>query len=320
MVDLSSRLLKTAPMRDIWPAVLAATAAVAIVVVQGPMAAQQGTNRQSDSDFPPELEVRTTVTDGFTVAAVGDMILAYPQSQNPDPQFQRVLDLVRDADVAAGNYEGNIIDGRTFTGSGPGGFAGTPDVADDVKAMGFDIVARSNNHAGEYGYEGLLETNRWLDKAGVVYAGSGEQYASARAARFVSTPKGRVGMVATASSFPSGFMAQPSRGVSRQTKGSTRIPASRPTSPSSRKHRSMQEPTRSLGPVFMSYAESKSTKTGRSSTVSASSFARWMWSGSPAFRAVAAVRIVRRSSTKVSLRSASSKVDSFRRSIFIQLS
>ena len=90
---------------------------------------------------------------------------------------------MRDADVAAGNYEGNIIDGRTFTGSGPGGFAGTPDVADDVKAMGFDIVARSNNHAGEYGYEGLLETNRWLDKAGVVYAGSGEQYASARAAR-----------------------------------------------------------------------------------------------------------------------------------------
>ena len=199
-------------MRDIWPAILAATAAVAIVVVQGPMAAQQGVNRQTDGDFPPELEVQTTVTDGFTVAAVGDMILAYPQSQNPDPRFQRVIDLVRDADVAAGNYEGNIIDGRTFTGSGPGGFAGTPDVADDVKAMGFDIVARSNNHAGEYGYEGLLETNRWLDRAGVVYAGSGEKYAAAGAARFVSTPKGRVGMVATASSFPSGFMAQPSRG------------------------------------------------------------------------------------------------------------
>jgi poly-gamma-glutamate synthesis protein (capsule biosynthesis protein) len=120
--------------------------------------------------------------------------------------------LLRDADVATANYEGNIIDGRTFRGTGPGGFGGTPDVAADAKAMGFDLVARSNNHAGEYGYDGLLETNSWLDKAGIVYAGSGEKYASARAARFVSTAKGRVGMVATASSYAEAMMAQPGRG------------------------------------------------------------------------------------------------------------
>ena len=197
-------------MREIWPALLTVTVVVAVVLVQGPFAAQQ--TRQTDGNFPAELEVATTVADGFTIAAVGDIILAYPQSGNPDPDFQRVLDLVRNADVAAGNYEGNIIDGRTFRGSGPGGFAGTPAVAHDLKTMGFDIVARSNNHAGEYGYEGLLETNRWLDEAGVVYAGSGEKYWSARAARFVETPKGRIGMVATAASFPSGFRAQPGRG------------------------------------------------------------------------------------------------------------
>jgi hypothetical protein len=57
------------------------------------------------------------------------MIVAYPQSANPDPGFQGVLKLIRDADVATGNYEGNIIDGRTFKGTGPGGFGGTPDVA-----------------------------------------------------------------------------------------------------------------------------------------------------------------------------------------------
>jgi poly-gamma-glutamate synthesis protein (capsule biosynthesis protein) len=124
--------------------------------------------------FPAELELATTVQDGFTIAVVGDIIIANPQSMNPDPGFQAV--------------------------------------ASDIKAMGFDIVARSNNHAGEYGYEGLLETNRWLDEAGVVYAGSGENYWSARAARFVDTRMGRVGMVATASSFPSTMMATPARG------------------------------------------------------------------------------------------------------------
>ncbi|MGD9905390.1 MAG: CapA family protein [Dehalococcoidia bacterium] len=160
----------------------------------------------------PARELATSVADGFTMASVGDTILAYPQSQNPDPGFQGVLALIRGADVATANYEGNIIDGRTFRGTGPGGFAGTPDVAADIKTMGFDLVARSNNHSGEYGYEGLIETNAWLEKAGVVYAGSGEKYASARAARFVSTAKGRIGLVATASSYAAAMVAEAGRG------------------------------------------------------------------------------------------------------------
>jgi poly-gamma-glutamate synthesis protein (capsule biosynthesis protein) len=186
---------------------------VGLVLFQLPFHVQAqrgGGPPQAPPIAPRELE--TTVADGFTMASVGDTIVAYPQSANPDPAFQGVLKLVRDADVATANYEGNIIDGRTFRGTGPGGFGGTPDVAADVKAMGFDLVARSNNHAGEYGYEGLLETNNWLDKAGIVYAGSGEKYASARAARFVSTARGRVGMVATASSYAEAMVAQAGRG------------------------------------------------------------------------------------------------------------
>jgi poly-gamma-glutamate capsule biosynthesis protein CapA/YwtB (metallophosphatase superfamily) len=159
---------------------------------------------------PAADELAMSIRDGFTMASVGDLIVAYPQSDNPDPQFQGVLKLIRDADVATGNYEGNIIDGRRFRGSGPGGFGGVPEVAPDVKAMGFRLVARSNNHMGEYGYEGLLETNKHLEDAGVVYAGSGETYAAAYAPRYVTTAKGRVGMVATAGSFA--LQAEPARG------------------------------------------------------------------------------------------------------------
>ena len=157
-------------------------------------------------------ELETSVRDGFTIASVGDLILAYPQNDNQDPGFRAVVKILQDADVTAGNYEGNIIDGRTFAGTGGGGFAGVPEVAADLKAMGIDLVARSNNHAGEYGYEGMLETNRWLDRAGVVYAGAGEKYWAARSARFVSSPRGRVGMVATAGSFPEAYVAEPGRG------------------------------------------------------------------------------------------------------------
>jgi poly-gamma-glutamate synthesis protein (capsule biosynthesis protein) len=191
-------------------AIAAVTACAALMVIES--GNQPQAQRGAAPPSLPARELAASVGDGFTMASVGDTIIAYPQSANPDPAFQGVLKLLRDADVATANYEGNIIDGRTFKGTGPGGFGGTPDVAADAKAMGFDLVARSNNHAGEYGYEGLLETNDHLDKAGVVYAGSGEKYASARAARFVSTAKGRVGMVATASSYAEAMVAQPGRG------------------------------------------------------------------------------------------------------------
>ena len=160
----------------------------------------------------PVNELATSVRDGFTIASVGDLIVAFPQSQNPDPGFQAVLKLIRDADVATGNYEGNIIDGRHFKGTGAGGFGGVPEVAADVKAMGWDLVARSNNHAGEYGYDGLLETNKHLEDAGVVYAGSGETYGAAYAPRFFTTARGRVGMVATAGSYAQNMIAEAGRG------------------------------------------------------------------------------------------------------------
>ena len=99
-------------MREIWPALLTVTVVVAVILVQGPFAAQQ--TRQTDGNFPAELEVATTVADGFTIAAVGDIILAYPQSGNPDPDFQRVLDLVRNADVACGR--GQPVRRRTALG------------------------------------------------------------------------------------------------------------------------------------------------------------------------------------------------------------
>ncbi len=181
---------------------------VAVVLTVGllysPLRAQQA---------PPRInELATTVADGFSIASVGDIIIGYPLSQNTDPAFVGLLKIIRDADVATGNYESHAIDGRTFRGSSLGPFGGTPDSPQDVKAMGFDIVARSNNHIGEFGPEGLFETNDRIEKAGLVYAGSGLTYWAARAPRFVATSKGRVGLVATASSYAQNVMAIPGRG------------------------------------------------------------------------------------------------------------
>src|ERR671921_229256 len=69
---------------------------------------------------------------------------------------------------------------------------GTPLVAKDLKTIGFDVMSRANNHATDWGLEGMRQTSRVLDEAGIVHAGVGEHRAAARAARFFDTEKGRV--------------------------------------------------------------------------------------------------------------------------------
>ena len=157
-----------------------------------------------------EAQLATSVDDGFTIAAVGDIIIAYPLDHMlTDPGFREVVELTRGADVTTGNMEGNIIDGRTFAGSAGGGFGAEPEAAEWIAEMGFDIVSRPNNHADDFGPEGLAETSAHLERAGIQYAGYGDSYWAAKAARFYSSARGRVGIVAVSDH---AARAQPARG------------------------------------------------------------------------------------------------------------
>jgi len=176
-------------MRHESARILAALVLCSAVATPGTLSAQ--------SDRPAELS--SSVGDGFTIAVVGDVIIAHSlEHMMSNPAFAEVVSLLQSVDVATGNLETQIIDGRTFVGSRGGGRHGAePESAEWLKQMGFDIVARPNNHANDYGYEGLLETGRHLERAGLQHSGIGDTYWAARAARFYTTPRGRVGMVAT---------------------------------------------------------------------------------------------------------------------------
>lgn len=155
-------------------------------------------------------QLATSVDDGFTIAVVGDLIISYSlEHMMTDPGFREVVALTQGADVTTGNLETNIIDGRTFTGARGGGFGAEPLAAEWIKEMGFDIVARPNNHANDFGREGPVETTRHLERAGLQYSGYGNTYWGAKSARFYSSPRGRVGMVAVSDHEP---RAQPARG------------------------------------------------------------------------------------------------------------
>lgn len=173
-----------------------------------------------DPNRPLQRELQTNVPDGFTFTAVGDLIISRPLSQYAasDPPFKAVLDALRNTDVLYGNLETTILDLRTFKGY-PYSFEGDwtnsslPSVARDLRAMGFDILSRANNHSFDWGLEGMRETNEWLNRTGIVYAGVGEDRALARAAAYFESPKGRVGLVSFASTYRPTTDALPAQGA-----------------------------------------------------------------------------------------------------------
>lgn len=173
-------------------------------------APQQGGSREADwSPHSGELSPawrEANVPDGFTLLAVGDMIITEPVAPLMKRRFPDLFALLQGADVVFGNYENTAIDLRTFGGypealAGGGWLIGTPQVPRDLRDMGFNLLGRANNHTLDWGVAGMRATNRLLDDAGIVHAGTGETLAQARAPRVLSVPAGRVALTAAASRF-----------------------------------------------------------------------------------------------------------------------
>lgn len=175
---------------------------------------------QSAKEQPAPEQKRAlacSIADGFTLATVGDLIIVHPESMLNDPDFQAALKIIRQAEVAFGNMETSLLDIRCFHGYPQAEYGGMwligpPGVAKDVRAMGFGLVSRANNHTTDWGVEGMRETDRALDEAGLVHAGTGENRAAARSARFLTVPSGRIGLVSMASSYTPLSAAMPALG------------------------------------------------------------------------------------------------------------
>ncbi len=153
---------------------------------------------QGQSELPPigERDRAMTMAGDFTFASVGDLMIRRPASQLADPEVQEVFDLIRNADLAMGNMEGELANFREFDGP-LNGFVGTQEVAADLRLMGFDMVNRAQNHLLDAEFAGMFSTNFLLDEAGIIHAGSGKNLQEAAAPAFLETAKGRAALIGT---------------------------------------------------------------------------------------------------------------------------
>jgi poly-gamma-glutamate synthesis protein (capsule biosynthesis protein) len=116
---------------------------------------------------------------------VGDLMLARGVDERIaregiEAPFRRVRRILRRADLAIGNLESVVTtrgtrQAKTYTFRAPARGARA------LRAGGFDIVGVANNHALDFGRQGLADTLRDLRRAGVRAMGAGADVAAARA-------------------------------------------------------------------------------------------------------------------------------------------
>jgi len=124
------------------------------------------------------------VPDSVCIAAVGDIMLgtSYPDKKNLPPDsgknsFRNLINQLHDADVTFGNLEGTLLD------TGPPAhyklhllskaylFRMPVSYGKVLKDAGFNVLSLANNHIGDFGENGRINTMKVLDSLGIQYGG-----------------------------------------------------------------------------------------------------------------------------------------------------
>jgi len=161
----------------------------------------------------PALGQHRSADESFTMALTGDSIINRSLSVYDEPQYLEMIEVLRDADVAVTNLETVLHNFEPYPMAESGGtwMRSDPKMADELAWAGIDMVARANNHTGDYGTLGLELTTKYVEQAGLVDAGVGMSLAEAREARFLETSKARVALISLSSSFANHMRAGRSR-------------------------------------------------------------------------------------------------------------
>lgn len=114
------------------------------------------------------------------LTAVGDMIFNEQITHLADPEHRQLWRILQEADISYGNLEFSLNDRpdlqRPFYN-----FRAPKTFTWELAALGINLVSMANNHALDFGPDGLRECLRNLDLANINHAGAGTTLAEAHA-------------------------------------------------------------------------------------------------------------------------------------------
>jgi poly-gamma-glutamate synthesis protein (capsule biosynthesis protein) len=127
-------------------------------------------------NFPtPTIENRTAVKK-TEIIITGDIMLGRSvmstslAKKDFNYPFLKTADVLKGADITFGNLENPIIKDCPFNNDSFI-FCADPEMIDGLTFAGIDIVNLANNHTKNYGNDGLIQTQNYLDKEKIDYVG-----------------------------------------------------------------------------------------------------------------------------------------------------
>ena len=111
----------------------------------------------------------------FRIIVTGDSIITRRMSPFQEPDFLKLVEVLRGSDVTVTNAEilfHNYEDPPT-TSSGGTYMRADPRLIEELEFLGIDMVACANNHAYDFGENGVLTNIGYLEQHGMPHAGTG---------------------------------------------------------------------------------------------------------------------------------------------------
>ena len=139
------------------------------------------------------------------IVACGDALFSGGNlAERLDPGL---VDLLQDSDAAFANAE-FICPART-TAPAPRRFmtAVGIEAVDELTSIGINLLSFANNHTGDFGPQGVIDTIEACEARGIMSSGIGRSLSEARMPHFLDTAKGRIGVISTGTTRSAEFTA-----------------------------------------------------------------------------------------------------------------
>ena len=107
--------------------------------------------------------------NNHTLFLAGDTMITQPWAQVKDTAFIQLIEEIRNSDISIVNLETIIHEFLGYAQAHSGGsyMASPPAISAELKWAGIDMVSHANNHAFDYGPEGIIETLQYIGAAGI---------------------------------------------------------------------------------------------------------------------------------------------------------
>jgi len=145
------------------------------------------------------------VTDpAIELLALGDFMIEHPLGHSP------FYDLIQNTDISIANVEAPFTD-QGYPADKTVAMKSPPPCVKELAKLGLNVAAVANNHAMDFGIDGMRQNKTLLAEAGVKPVGTGEDLNDAMMPIFVQNQALKVGFLSFSSTLPIGTSASHAR-------------------------------------------------------------------------------------------------------------